>query len=227
MVADRFGEGDSALARYATLFDSVEINSTFHRPHQPKTFERWTASVPADFRFALKLPKTTTHGARLVECADAVAAFAEQIAPLGDKIGPLLVQLPPSLAFDASVAGAFFAGMRRRFGDRPIVCEPRHASWFASDAEQLLVDHRVARVAADPAPASGAERPGGWSGLRYIRLHGSPRIYRSSYDDATLDRIAEEAMAERVDRWIVFDNTASNAAMINALDLRDRVLRVS
>ena len=227
MVADRFGEGDSALARYATLFDAVEINSTFHRPHQAKTFERWAASVPARFGFALKLPRTITHEARLIGCDEAIAAFADQIAPLGDKLGPLLVQLPPSLAFDASVASAFFVQMHRRFGDSPIVCEPRHASWFTPDAGRLFVEHRVARVAADPAKSPDADRPGGWSGLRYIRLHGSPRIYRSSYDDATLDRIATEAVADRADSWIIFDNTASNAAMINALALRDRVLRAS
>ena len=226
-MADRFGEGDSALARYATLFDAVEINSTFHRPHQRKTFERWAASVPARFRFALKLPKTITHEARLVDCDDTIAAFVDQIAPLGDKIGPLLVQLPPSLTFDAGVAAAFFGGLRCRFGDGPIVCEPRHAGWFTPDADELLVDHRVARVAADPPPAAGADVPGGWPGLRYVRLHGSPRIYRSSYDDAALDRVAAEAVADRADSWIIFDNTASNAAMINALALRDRVLRVS
>ncbi len=224
-VADAFDAGASALARYATVFDAVEINSSFYRPHKPESYARWAASVPAGFRFAVKVPKAITHAARLVGCGDAVAVFAEQTGHLGAKRGPLLVQLPPSLTFDAGVAADFFDDCRRSLGDAPIVCEPRHAGWFAADAESLLIDYRIARVAAVPAPVPGAGEPGGWPGLRYTRLHGSPRIYWSRYDDATIARLAGEAVSGEAERWTIFDNTASGAAIENALAMRELAAR--
>src|SRR5207342_49662 len=99
--AGLFGEGDSTLSRYATRFSVVEVNSTFHRRHRPDTFVRWAAAVPRTFRFSVKLPKTITHEARLVRSAAAIRDFARDIAGLGAKLGGVLVQLPPSLAFDA------------------------------------------------------------------------------------------------------------------------------
>ena len=112
--ASLFGPGDSHLSRYATRFDIAEINSTFYRPHQPKTFERWATSVPRHFRFSVKLPKAITHEARLHGTGDALTAFFDSLAGLGSKLGGVLVQLPPSLAFDARLAERFFAMLRRR-----------------------------------------------------------------------------------------------------------------
>lgn len=113
-----FGDADSHLARYATCFDVAEINSTFHRPHQPRTFERWAAAVPRGFRFSVKLPRAITHEARLQGVGGALDAFLDSIAGLGPKLGGLLVQLPPGLAFDARVAGRFFAMLRRHGAPR-------------------------------------------------------------------------------------------------------------
>jgi uncharacterized protein YecE (DUF72 family) len=144
------GEGESMLARYATRFSAVEINSSFYRPHQQRTYERWAASVPAGFRFSVKLPKAVSHDAALRGCGPALDRFLEETAGLGRRLGGLLLQLPPSHAFDARVAAGFFGLLRRRT-DTPVVCEPRHASWFTPQAEALLGRHSVARVAADPA----------------------------------------------------------------------------
>lgn len=101
----------------------------------------------------------------------------------------------------------------------PIVCEPRHASWFAPDADALLAELHIARVAADPARLAGAARPGGWLGLRYTRLHGSPDIYRSGYDDAAIAAQAVAARAAPGDQWTIYDNTAAGYALGNALEL--------
>jgi uncharacterized protein YecE (DUF72 family) len=180
------GEG-SHLQRYAGVFRAAEINSSFHRPHRPSTYERWAESVPADFRFSVKVPKTITHQARLLDCGDLLMRFADEIAGLGERRGPALVQLPPSLAFHAEVADAFFVKATRLLGPA-IVCEPRHRSWFEPAADDLLAGLEVARVAADPAICAEAAVPGGWPGLVYGRLRGSPVIYRSSYDRAALDR---------------------------------------
>jgi len=220
-VADRFPAEGSALQRYASRFTAAEINSSFHRPHRPSTYARWAESVPADFRFSVKLPKTITHKAKLVDCGALVAAFLGESAGLGDRRGPLLVQLPPSLAFDAAVAEPFFALLTG-----PVACEPRHPSWFGTQAEALLVRLGVARVAADPALAPGAERPGGWRGLSYFRLHGSPRPYWSGYDDAALSCWAERirpAMEADGETWVIFDNTAGGAAAGDALRLMERI----
>jgi uncharacterized protein YecE (DUF72 family) len=221
VAAEVPGEGPH-LQRYARMFGAAEINSSFHRPHRPSTYARWAASVPAHFRFSVKLPKTITHQHKLVGYGDLLEAFAEEIAGLGVSRGPTLVQLPPSLSFDPAIATSFFRDAAGALGPS-IVCEPRHASWFEEAADALLVDHGVARVAADPALSPTAALPGGWPGLAYFRLHGTPVIYRSSYDDAALARQHDaivEARARGVECWTIFDNTASGAALANALDLR-------
>src|SRR5690349_2461308 len=100
VTAAELPSAGSGLQRYAARFNCTEINSSFYRPHQPKTYARWATTTPAGFRFALKLPKAITHEARLVEVGDRLAAFREEASGLGDKLGPLLVQLPPSLAFE-------------------------------------------------------------------------------------------------------------------------------
>ena len=229
-VAGAFGGEGSHLERYARVFGAAEINSSFHRPHRPATYARWAASVPAGFAFAVKLPKTITHAAKLVDCDAPVAAFLAEAGGLGGALGVLLVQLPPKLAFDAAVAGAFFTNLRQ-LTDVPVACEPRHPSWFAPDADALLGEHRVARVAADPAVVPAAATPGGWDGLGYWRLHGSPAMYRSSYADGRLEPLAEALAASAGSphprwsaavrpTWCIFDNTASQAATGDALALR-------
>jgi uncharacterized protein YecE (DUF72 family) len=170
---------------------------------------------------AVKLPKAITHEARLVGARERLAVFRGEAATLGDRLGPLLVQLPPSLAFDPSVTERFLDDLREMWPE-PVVWEPRHASWFEASADALLAAYQVARVAADPALRSPAAQPGGWSGLAYWRLHGSPRKYWSSYDDACLERLANELRASpAAESWCIFDNTASGAAAANALVLQN------
>jgi uncharacterized protein YecE (DUF72 family) len=223
--ADLFGPGGSTLARYATRFDCVEINSSFYRPHQRKTYARWATEVPRDFRFAVKLPKLVTHEMRLHGVAKPLDAFTDEVGGLGGKLGALLVQLPPSLALEPAPAAAFFAMLRRRFPRTPIACEPRHASWFTPRGDALWDRHRIARVAADPAPVPQAATPGGVDALRYWRMHGSPRMYYSAYGDATLDALALALRAgvARGQRWAVFDNTAHGHSVADAARLQSRL----
>ena len=215
--AAAFPGEDGHLARYARVLGAVEINSSFHRPHRAATYARWAASVPPGFAFAVKLPKAITHAARLADGDAALAAFVEAVAGLGDTLGVLLVQLPPSLAFDAAVATRFFAALAGLTA-APVACEPRHPSWFDAGADALLAAHRVARVAADPARVPAAAEPGGWDGLGYWRLHGSPATYRTSYRDGRLAPLAAVLAASAAARptWCIFDNTASQAAAADA-----------
>src|ERR1044071_6345908 len=106
-MADRFPATGSHLARYAARFPAVEINSSFYRPHRPATYARLAASVPPGFRFSVKLPRAITHERRLVGPSPRLDAFLAEATALGPALGCLLVQLPPSLAFDAPTADAF------------------------------------------------------------------------------------------------------------------------
>jgi uncharacterized protein YecE (DUF72 family) len=207
----------SHLQRYAGRLNAVEINSSFYRPHQPATYRKWAQSVPAWFRFCVKMPKHISHERRLVDCAEVLDAFLAQCTQLEGKLGCLLLQLPPSLKYQPEQAAAFFALLRSRY-QGPVALEPRHVTWLQADA--LLQTHRVAQVAADPSPLAEGLQPAGWAGLRYYRLHGSPVIYRSAYGQTFIEQLAQRLRGEPRPAWCIFDNTASGAAVADAQQLQ-------
>ena len=197
--------------------NAVEINSSFYRPHRPATYKKWSSSVGADFRFSVKLPKAITHESRLQNCTDLLETFLSECGELGDRLGCLLIQLPPSLAFDAAVAGQFFEMLRARYSGY-VVIEPRHGSW--AEAQPLLIDQHIAQAAVDPTRLDTDGMPGGWQGIRYWRLHGSPKIYYSAYEESWLSERArhiQSALSDGAPVWCIFDNTAQDAALGNAL----------
>lgn len=217
------GEG-SHLERYSQVFPSVEINSSFYRSHQEKTYRRWAASVPAGFRFSVKMPRTITHEMRLRQCDALLEAFLGEIAGLGEKLGCILVQLPPVLALDVRTARSFFAALRERT-QVPLACEPRHPSWFTPKGVSVLNEAGVSCVWAHPSPVAGIEAPDDSVWL-YIRLHGAPQIYYSAYDDAFIESIAVRMRRAREAgkvAWCIFDNTARGEAIPNALSLKHRL----
>lgn len=223
-----FAADGTHLQRYAGRLAAVEINSSFYRPHKPETYARWADSVPAGFRFAVKVPRTITHERRLRDIDAPLDRFLGEVQALGGTRGPLLVQLPPNLRFDAGVAGGLFEAVRARF-DGPVVCEPRHPGWFTDPVDALLSRFHVARVAADPAPVPLAAVPGGWTGLVYYRLHGSPRMYYSAYTDVFLDRVVADlrnAARRGAEAWCIFDNTALGKATRDALSVLERLRAV-
>lgn len=215
------------LERYATRLNLVEINSSFYRPHQRKTYERWAASVPQRFRFSVKVPKSITHELALRRPARPLKTFIEECSGLGPKLCALLVQLPPTLAFDGRVAGAFFRQLHALAPEAQIVCEPRHKSWVKSAALRLLARKGVSRVLADPSPFGEYFLTSAPELCRYWRLHGSPHIYRSTYSDDFLSRLAQNLTAGRSKEleeiFVVFDNTTEGHALRNALDLMELV----
>jgi uncharacterized protein YecE (DUF72 family) len=214
----------SHLERYAECFPAVEINSSFYRHHMPVTYARWAKSTPPGFRFSAKVPKEITHQRRLNDVLNVLDRFLGEVSELGDRLGPLLVQLPPSLAYLEPIVPTFFKQFRDRFRGQ-LACEPRHPTWFNPRVESLLAGFQVARVAADPSVVPSAACPGGWNGFVYYRLHGSPKMYYSLYSDAYLDSLAIELRhaAERGPAWCIFDNTAEAHATINAIGLLDRM----
>ena len=217
------------LQRYAHRLSCAEINSSFYRPHMHKTWERWAASTPANFRFSVKLPKAITHTAKLHNCGALLQTFLDQATGLGPKLGPLLIQLPPSLAFDEPTVHDFLTTLRELHPashdtprHNPAALEPRHSSWFTPAADRLLRSFAIARVAADPPKGSPlAAIPGGFSHVHYYRLHGAPRTYYSDYTEPQLNTLAQTLRdtPPTISLWVIFDNTALGHATANALRL--------
>lgn len=221
---EAFAGGGTHLARYGSRLAAVEVNSSFYQRHRHSQYAKWASEVPAAFRFAVKMPRWLTHQQRL-RATEGLDDFLAEIAGLGGKLGPLLIQLPPSLRFEADNADGFLSRLRERF-DGALVIEPRHASWFDADAEALLERLRVSRVAADPPPVDDADQPGGWTGRVYVRLHGQPQRFYSAYSPAYLDGLAERltAWSRSAETWCIFNNTATEAGLRNALELHDRLI---
>jgi uncharacterized protein YecE (DUF72 family) len=207
------------LHHYSRIFSCVEINSSFYRPHRAATWAKWAQETPSCFRFSIKAPKTITHEEKLRNTAHLLEIFFEQIRPMGQKTGPVLFQLPPSLSFEPVVAKDFFSSLRRVYKGE-VVLEPRHASWFTASVNMLLKENEITRVVADP-PKGGpaAAEPGGDTGLTYYRLHGSPKTYYSNYEEYFLTVLASRINALD-NAWVIFDNTALSHAYSNALRIQ-------
>jgi uncharacterized protein YecE (DUF72 family) len=225
--ATEFPRQGSHLERYGQVFSSVEINSSFYRSHQPKTYARWAASVPDSFRFSVKIPRRISHELRLRDAEEVLNDFMQEVSLLGEKLGCLLLQLPPSLAFDKADAHKFFS-LLRRLTNAWLVCEPRHATWFTKDAAETMKDAEVICASADPSPFPSIG-PMVDLGMQYIRLHGSPEIYYSAYDAQFLQSLAmriAKARNSNIETWCIFDNTAHGAAVPNALTLMNKLAKL-
>jgi uncharacterized protein YecE (DUF72 family) len=219
-VKDQFPSQGTHLERYSRVLPAVEINSSFYRPHRAATYARWHDSVPDTFRFSVKMPRSITHYLRLKNAGSELLQFLDAVHHLRHKLGCLLVQLPPSLQFGYSTANDFF-GELRALVTIDIVCEPRHASWAAPEADAVFDRFGIARVAADP-PAILVPPENACAKTVYVRLHGAPIMYHSAYSDDRLAQLAIELtrhieLGRRV--WCILDNTASGAALPNALFL--------
>jgi uncharacterized protein YecE (DUF72 family) len=133
------------LPFYAGRFSTTEINYSFHRIPGAKTIESWKTATPEEFRFALKAPQKLTHWAKLRDCADTLEYFYGIVSKLGNKLGPILFQLPPSFKKDAAVFGSFLREL-------PLVqaaFEFRHKSWFDDEIFGLLKARKLALCIAD------------------------------------------------------------------------------
>ena len=222
--AVRFPAGDSHLERYARVLPATENNSSFYRIAERATYARWAVSVPHDFRMSVKMPRAISHYARLKGTSPVLERFLQHAHGLGRTLGCLLLQLPASFPYERRRTATFFTLLRRRHKGA-VAFEPRHPSWFDPEVDALLKRMRIARVAADPPPVAGALEPGGWSRLVYFRLHGSPQMYYSAYSSDFLAALADRlrGLSRRATVWCIFDNTASGAALGNALEMIERL----
>ena len=194
------------LAFYADKLGAVEINNTFYRMPNRALLERWAAETPATFRFALKSPRQITHMRKLVDVGDAVARLAETAGALGDRLGPILFQLPPFLRKDLGVLEAFLssfstvAPLSSTGAAQPAALraalEFRHASWLSDDVYEVLRRHGAALCVADSEDfATPLEATAGWG---YLRLR------RQDYDETALRGWADRLKAQSWDTSYVF-----------------------
>lgn len=218
-----FGREGTQLHRYATRLQGVEVMSSFFRSHSRATWQRWRRDTPAHFRFAVRMPRRFTHRLRL-ESTDGLETFLDEVGGLEQKLGPLLLQLPPGLDFHRRPVRHFLETLRE-FHQGPVVCEPRDVSWLTHSADDFLREYHIARAATHPRLFPGGGQPGGWHGLFYLRLNGHPKRLRSAYDDGFLEELEErlKALARDAETWCIFNNTATDAGLRNALSLSDHL----
>jgi uncharacterized protein YecE (DUF72 family) len=210
------------LQYYATLFDTVEVNSTFYRLPRREAVSRWVERVPDDFVFAVKMSRYVTHIRRLTGLEEGVERFYERIEPLTEsgKLGPVLWQLPPTLRRNDERLGSVLELLpegRHCF-------EFRHASWYADDVYELLREHGVALVIPDSPkyPFRALELTANWT---FVRFHYGSRGRRGNYSERELEEWAQriEAWRRRVDVYAYFNNDWEGFAVKNGRWLRRRL----
>ncbi len=223
--------GGECLPWYAQHFPTVEINSTYYRPPREGWAARWAAETSPQFVFAVKMWRQVTHEKRLAGVEEELETHFAASAALGEKFGPLLVQLPPSLEKDLPLledfAGACLRAWERHFPRRRLLAamEFRHASWDSGDARALLAKLGLSLVLSDLAGCTIDEPLA--EGLVYVRRHG-PGGHAASYGDAELDSLAERIRdwsAAGRDVHVYFNNDVHAHAPRNAAALIAMVRR--
>jgi uncharacterized protein YecE (DUF72 family) len=210
------------LESYAERFTTVEVNSAFYQLPQRSTFESWRERTPPDFVMALKMSRYLTHIKRLHDPADPVARFLERVGGLGDKLGPVLLQLPPTLDADVAALDVTLTHLAARV---QVVVEPRHPSWWTRAVRDVLSEHGAALCWAD---RQGTAVAPVWrtAGFGYLRLHeGDARSAAPRYTRRTLDtwlaRIAD-SYPPSAPMYVYFNNDADAAAVVDAAAFVER-----
>jgi uncharacterized protein YecE (DUF72 family) len=214
------------LEHYVTAFDCVELNASFYRLPGIKKVEGWARRTPSSFRFCAKMSRFITHQKKLVDAEEPLERFLAVFAPLRDRLGPFLVQLPPSLHFDPGIAGAFLhlLDSHRNIGE--FALEARHESWFTPDSISLLKYYGIANVIAD----SGGRFAGGelrTHSIVYLRFHGPDGRYHNSYTTGALEIYARKIigwLSEGCRVWAFFNNDFEAHAIHNARELKALVV---
>ncbi len=206
----------SRLTYYASLFNSVEINSSFYKVPMPATVQKWAESVPEDFRFTFKLWKGITHNKGLDFKVEDVNHFMQVIAQAGSKKGCLLVQFPPSLKVSGirQTEKLMLAIQQADSAQNwKIALEFRDRSWYVEETYDLLNDYNMGIVLHDKsAAASPLLEPA--TAFVYLRFHGPGGNYKGSYDDGFLYEYAQyikEWQSEGKSVYVYFNNTMGDA----------------
>ncbi|HCT79508.1 MAG TPA: DUF72 domain-containing protein, partial [Micromonosporaceae bacterium] len=203
------------LEYYAEHFATVEVNNAFYRLPERNTFAQWRERTPDGFCMAVKMSRYLTHIKRLKDPQEPVARFFSRAEALGDRLGPVLIQLPPTLKANVDALAETLAC----FPDgTKVAVEPRHQSWWADDVRRLLEKHNAALCWADRLgrPIAPLWRTADWG---YLRLHEGRAQPRPRYGRAALktwvSRIAEAFPSEEP-VYVYFNNDHGGAAIVDA-----------
>ena len=205
------------LEYYAEHFDTVEVNATFYRLPKPETFEDWRNRTPDRFLWAVKGSKYITHTKKLREPKEPLSTFYGAISGLKEKLGPILFQLPPNLSVDEKSFVDFCASLNPSYRH---TIEVRHPSWIDEPVFDVLNKHNIALCIADTAGRYPYHEVL-TADFVYIRLHGSKKLYASSYSEGELLTWAEKIQTWERDTYLYFDNDASGFAVMNAERLKE------
>ena len=212
---------EDRLPFYAGVFDTVELDTTFYDAPKPTIARSWARHTPESFRFAAKLPRAITHEALLRDSAAEFDAFVRSLEPLGERLGPLLVQMPAEFVRDDDAVRALDTFLAARSEGVRVAVEFRHQSWFAAPVRQLLELHGASLAIGHDArrqlPVAGP-----WGELAYLRLHYGSRGRRGNYSHSELDRWRRRIAAWRSRRevFVYLDNDWEGFAPANARRLQ-------
>jgi len=209
------------LEFYSLGFNTVEVNATFYRLPQKKTFRDWRLRTPDHFLWAVKGNRYITHIKRLCKVEEGLERFYDAVSVLGDKLGPILFQLPPSLSFDEELFKRSCLSLKP---EHRHALEVRHPSWIDGRFFHMLDENNIAFCISDTAgryPYSEAIT----SDFIYIRLHGSKKLYASEYSAMELNAWAEKICNWNRDTFVYFDNDFEAYAVRNAARLKEILSR--
>ncbi|MEW6218041.1 MAG: DUF72 domain-containing protein [Thermodesulfobacteriota bacterium] len=207
------------LEWYAGQLDTVELNASFYRLPQPATFAGWRRRTPAAFLWAVKASRYLTHVRRLADPAEPLARLYQAVDELGEKLGPILCQLPPSLVFAEQLLVDFCQALD---GRRRHALEVRHPSWLGALARKIMADHNLALCIADAAGRYPYHEEL-TADFVYLRLHGAESLYGSLYREEQLAAWAGKLAAWGRPGYVYFDNDAQGHAFANARRLAELV----
>lgn len=217
----------SRLSYYASLMNSIEINSSFYKIPKASTVKRWAVEVPEDFRFTFKVFRGLTHNKGLIFNLDVIERFMEAVSAVGEKRGCLLVQFPASIRIAQFRAlEVLLSALRTRDADGlwNIAVEFRHSSLYVSECYELLKEFDMSMVIHDKSNVASPMVDTS-SKFSYLRLHGPLGNYKGSYDDGMLYEYAgyvSEWLKENRKVFVYFNNTMGQANA-NLQSMRDFV----
>jgi len=213
------------FARYAELFDTVELNNTFYRLPPVSTVEHWAAQAPPGFLYAVKVGQFVSHRVKLKDPDRWLTNHLDRVCRLGDHLGPNLLQLPPRWKRDTARLDAF---LTEAPSELRWAVELRDPSWVHDDVFATLERHGAALCMHDLLPHQPWLRTSDWTYLRFHGPHALDDRYRGRYTGARLWRIADRLGAwldEDVDVYAYFNNDFNGDAVHDAVWLRERLAR--
>ncbi len=217
------------LHYYAEHFSTTEINTTFYHLPRQSTVENWLHQVPENFRFSIKISRYLTQMKKLLEPEEPLERFFTAIEPVKYLCGIILLQLPPSLAFDYERTDYLFSLLRKEYKPYQFALEVRHNSWLEVDSISLLTKYEIAFVISQ----SGNKFPYAeivTAKNIYVRFHGPEALYASSYSDESLQYYAEKFLQWQKEGhviWAYFNNDINGHAIANAKKLTEIIQQTS